>query len=171
MPLELQATRQPQLLGLPDGVEGVRATLEIMARLVRAARVSPGVRNTAISLTRSVANEDFFGEISELHCFVRDQIRYVGDVNDVETLQTPEETMRVGAGDCDDKSVLLAALLESIGHPSRFAAVAFAPDAFEHVLVETRLGSDGKWIPLETTKPVEVGWYPEGVVSKMVRHI
>lgn len=165
----LQAPPQGQLLGLPDGVEGVRATLEIMARLVRAARINPGIRNTAIALTRGLADEDFLGEISELHRFVRDEIRYVQDVNDVETLQTPEETLRVGAGDCDDKSTLLSALLESIGHPARFAAVAFSPDAFEHVLVETKLGE--KWLPLETTKPVNVGWYPDGVVSKMLRHI
>lgn len=170
---QLQAAPRAQLLGLPDGVEGVRATLEIMARIVRASRVDPGIRNTALALTRHAGNfgeeENFFAEIEALHRFVRDNIRYVMDVDEVETVQTPDVTLRLEAGDCDDKSVLLASLLNAVGHPARFAAVAFAPDAFEHVLVETKLGD--KWLPLETTKPVQVGWYPEGVVSKMLRHI
>lgn len=158
-----------QLLAIPDGPEGVRVTLEVMRRLAREARLDPAIQRLAIELTSDVANEDFYGEIEALHAFVRDEIRYVQDVNDVETLRLPMETLELRAGDCDDKSVLLAALLESIGHPARFVALAFEPDLFEHVLVETKLGN--RWLPLETTKEVAPGWEPEDVVSRMRRHI
>lgn len=161
-----------QLIGIPDGPEGVRITLEVMRSFARLARINPDVRGLAIQLTQGVTPDDELGEIAALFMFVRDRIRYVQDVNEVETVQTPEVTLEVGAGDCDDKSTLLAALLESIGHPARFAAVAFAPDAFEHVLVETRFNWRGQdWLPLETTKQVPLGWYPDGVVSKMVRNV
>lgn len=88
------------------------------------------------------------------------------DIRGVETLHTPEVLLKQQAGDCDDKSVLLAALLESIGHVTRFVAVGFLPGVYSHVLVEVLLG--GEWVPLETTEPVEVGWYPANVRERMV---
>jgi transglutaminase-like putative cysteine protease len=160
------------LLGIPDGPEGIRATLEIMRRLVRDARKTRDVRELALSLTAPTGSgngKNYFGEVQALTSYVRDQIRYVQDVNEVETISPPSEVIRLGAGDCDDKAILLAALLESIGHPARFVALAFVPDLFEHVLVESKIGQT--WMPLETTEEVPPGWYPEGVIGRMVRHI
>jgi len=169
----MQALAASSLLGIPDGPEGIRQTLEMMRRAALAARVNPAIRELAVRLTNDLRDEDFRSEIERLFLFVRDQIRYVQDINDVETVQTPDYTLALGAGDCDDKATLLAALLESIGHPARFAALGFAPDQFEHVLVETRLGRG--WLSLETTpvngQPAALGWYPPGVVSKMLRHV
>jgi transglutaminase-like putative cysteine protease len=167
-----RAANSGQLLAIPDGPEGVRVTLEIMARLAREASLEPAIQGLAIELTQGVRNEDFYGEIAALHAFVRDEIRYVQDVNGVETLRPPLDTLALGAGDCDDKSVLLAALLESIGHPARYTAVAFEPDLFEHVYVESRFDWRGrKWLPLETTKEVPPGWEPEGIVGRMCRRV
>jgi transglutaminase-like putative cysteine protease len=169
----MQALAASSLLGIPDGPEGIRATLEMMRRAALAAKINPAIRELAVRLTNDLQDEDFRGEIERLFIFVRDQVRYVQDINNVETVQTPDYTLSIGAGDCDDKATLLASLLESIGHPARFAALAFAPDQFEHVIVETRLGP--RWIPLETTpvegKPAPLGWYPPDVISKMLRHV
>lgn len=110
-------------------------------------------------------------EIERLWSFVRNQIRYVKDVHGVETVQTPEQTIRLGQGDCDDKSTLLCAMLLSIGHPCRYAAMAFLPAKFSHVLVETRVGRqryNSKWIPLETTEVKPFGWYPKRPHDRMV---
>src|SRR5438105_1214620 len=99
-----QATlRRPslgQLLAIPDGPEGIRVTLEAMRRLVRVARVNPDIQALAIHLTAGLPNEDFYGEIERLFTFVRDQIRYVQDTNDVEVLRAPQDTLDLGAGDC-----------------------------------------------------------------------
>jgi len=94
-----------------------------------------------------------------LYRFVRDSIRYVQDVNEIETVQEPQKTLEFGAGDCDDKATLLAALLESIGHPTRFVAIGFEPGIFSHVYVESRIGDS--WVAMETTEPVEMGWEPD----------
>ncbi len=102
-------------------------------------------------------------EIERLWRFVRDQIRYVRDVHGVETVQTPERTLQIGQGDCDDKATLLAAMLESIGHPARYVALAFQPSNFSHVLVETKVGRGPRatWIAMETTELKPFGWYPK----------
>lgn len=138
---------------LPDGVEGVRATLRIMTRLARDGKTV--VRPVALQLTQNLKQRDFGAEIDALFDFVKNRIRYVRDIHQIETLQAPERTLQLKAGDCDDKAVLLAALLESIGHPARFHAIGFRPQHFQHVYVETKIG--GGWIPLETTEDWEPG--------------
>lgn len=165
--------RRPMTLGMvPSGDPGIAGTLRRMVRLTREGKKDPGVRQVAAQLVRDLPQYDTLGEIRALHAFVRDSIRYTNDIRGVELLQTPRATLEMGVGDCDDKSVLLASLLESIGRPTRFVAVAFPPgNAFSHVLVETRFGSSGKWLPLETIKPVEVGWYPPGVSRRMTAHV
>jgi transglutaminase-like putative cysteine protease len=99
-----------------------------------------------------------------LHQFVRDNIRYVGDVTNVETVQSPVVTLQMMAGDCDDKATLLCALLESIGHPTKFVAVGITPNQYDHVFCEVCIM--GHWIPLETTEPVDMGWSPRPCVIR-----
>lgn len=151
---------QMVLMGIPSGREGVAATLRLMSRLVEQGKKTPAVRSTALQLTRYLPQKDYRAEISALHAFVRDRIRYTRDIRNVETLHTAEQVLLQGQGDCDDKSILLASMLESIGHPTRFIAVAFKPGRFSHVLTEVRPGNSGPWIALETTEPVGVGWRP-----------
>lgn len=153
------------LQAIPDGKAGTVATLKIMKELVKAGKTTLPVRNLALSLISGLPQKDYFNELKVLHRFVRDNIRYVRDVHGVETVQTPDVTLALRAGDCDDKSVLLAALLESIGHPTRFVAIGFKPDDFVHVYVENRVGT--AWVPAETTEPVDVGWSPKNIVSRI----
>lgn len=155
---------------IPGGDPGVAKTLQVMRDLVRTWRVHPMVRNLAKQITRACPPEGWACEVATLHAWVRDQIKYVRDVYDVETVQAPDVTLRDRSGDCDDQSVLLAALLQSIGHPVRFAALGFHPGApFSHVLCEARIG--GYWRPCETTRPWRVGQYPTGVKRRYFQHV
>jgi transglutaminase-like putative cysteine protease len=120
------------------------------------------VRHLALSLTTrgfggsdGLAQKDFTGESRRLFEYVRDEIRYVKDIDGIETLHPAEFVARQRAGDCDDKSILLAALLLSIGHTPRFIAVAFDPDEFSHVWVQDYL--EGDWVDLDPTEPIEMG--------------
>lgn len=155
-------------MAIPNGSAGTRETLKLMSGLVRQSKKSLQIRMLALRLVGERRQKDWFGEVRDIHAFVRDRIRYVKDIRGVETLQTPEKTLEIGQGDCDDKSSLIAAMLESIGHPTRFVAVGFDGASFAHVLVETKIGN--KWVPLETTEPVGLGWFPRGVNLTMRWH-
>lgn len=154
------------LQAIPDGKAGTVATLKIMKQVANAGKTSLPIRNLAVSLTNHIAQKDYFNEVKAIHKFVRDQIRYVKDIRGVETVQTPDVTLSLRSGDCDDKSVLFASLLEAIGHPTGFVAIGFKPDDFVHVYPITRIGT--RWVPAEVTEPVELGWSPNGVVSRLV---
>jgi transglutaminase-like putative cysteine protease len=170
--------RPKAILGsLPGGEPGTRETLRIMRDLVKASVRSPDqvIRSKALSIVENLPTRNWMGEIRALQEFVRDAIRYVGDPVDIELVQTPEQTLSMGQGDCDDKSTLLAALLHSIGHPARFVAIGFdgPNNGFSHVLVETKIANtrdDARdWMPLETILPDKpAGWYPAGVTNRYI---
>lgn len=167
--MQLAQPRQQFLQEIPSGSAGTAETLRLMRSLVQRYKRSPQVRETALELLAAVRPKDWRGEIDALFKFVRDSIRYTRDIRGLETLQTPPVTLEVAAGDCDDKSTLLAALLESVGHPTRFVAVGFrSPDSYSHVYVETRIGT--RWMPLDPTVEHELGWMPRTPVARMVFH-
>lgn len=157
------------LQAIPDGAEGIRATLKAMSHITKAFKASPYIRELALSLTADLPPKKWLAEAARIHNYVRDNIRYIKDIRGIETIQTPVQTLRLGQGDCDDKSTLVAALLESIGHPTRFVAVGFNGDGrYVHVFPQTKIG--GKWITLETTEPWPLGRHPRGVKDSMTQH-
>lgn len=148
-----------------------------MRNLVHSGKKSPRVRQTAVLLTQNLPQKDHEEEIKVLYRFVRDRIRYVRDVRGVETLHTADRILENKQGDCDDKSILLASLLESLGHTTRFTAIGFSPSkklfgkmtspGYSHVLPEVLL-RNGDWLALETTEPVGLGWFPNKAQSLLI---
>jgi transglutaminase-like putative cysteine protease len=166
-----------RLEGINNGTLGVKDTLAEMRNFARASVRDPQqiVRELTLSLVLNLPERDYGAEITALHAFVRDNIRYVQDPEDLELVATPEKTLEYRQGDCDDKSTLLAAMLTSINHPARFAAIGLNGQPFSHVLVETKIRNTGDdrrdWLPLETILKVPAGWWPDGVTSKYVMKI
>lgn len=127
------------------------------------------IRGLAQTLVSDLpGHKNWTGQIKALHGFVQDNVQYVRDVRGVETLATPLKTLETMQGDCDDQATLLASLLESIGHPTRFVAMkhsTFGP--YVHVYTETKIGD--KWYPLETTEKFPAG-FPMKNAGVMVEH-
>lgn len=142
-----------------------------MVKIVRQGRKDAGIWKLSREIVHSVPAKDFRGQVDRLFHWVKQHIRYVNDIRDVETLATPQATLEVKSGDCDDMATLLASLLESVGHPTRFVALAFHHQPnFSHVLTETRLGS--KWLSLDpTVAQATVDWKPRDATRVMVMHV
>jgi transglutaminase-like putative cysteine protease len=139
-----------------------------MSRMVTAAKSRLAVRELAQRIIAPLPNKAYPDEAKALQNWVRDNVRYTRDVNGVETLQTPEATLRTMQGDCDDHAILLASLLESVGHPTRFRAIAAGSPTFNHVFTETRIGP--KWLSVETTEPWPMGYLPGNIRKSMYEH-
>lgn len=143
---------------IPDGIPGIRATLVAMKKLAIEGKQSIPVRMLALSIVSGLPGKDFVAEIKSIHSWVRNNIRYVKDILDVETLHTAEKMLEIRQGDCDDQSILIASLLGAIGHQTRFVAISMRPGKFSHVYTEVKYRD--KWLPVETTEPVAAGWQP-----------
>jgi transglutaminase-like putative cysteine protease len=154
---------------IPNGWQGTRATLRIMSRMVRHFKKDIQIRSLAQNIVSDVpGHKNWTAQIKSLHAYVRDNVQYVRDVRGIETLATPIKTLETMQGDCDDQAVLLASLLESIGHPTRFVAMkhsTFGP--YVHVYTETKIGAN--WYPLETTEKFAAG-KPMRNAGVMVEH-
>lgn len=158
------------LENIPDGYKGTRCVLKRMAFLVsgREGKTHPAIRSLAVDLASQCPQKHLLCEIVQIHRFVRDDIRYIKDIDGVETLHSPLRVLQYRAGDCDDKTILTSALLAAIGFKVRIVAVG-PPGIFCHVLPEVFLY--GKWVPLETTEPVKPGWYPKNYTNRMLENI
>lgn len=143
-----------RLVELGEGPQIVDRFMGELQRFKRSPADMPRVRSVALNLVRDAAPNDDLEEIRRVWQYVRDAIRYVKDVRDVDTIQTPRTTLDTMQGDCDDKSLLLSAMLESIGYATRFAVSATVPTGtYNHVFVEAFVPRFGRWIPLETSVP------------------
>jgi transglutaminase-like putative cysteine protease len=139
-----------------------------MKRLVNSDRgkASGLIRQQAIEIIRNVPPKKR-GEIAHaVWAWVKANIAYIRDTNGMEQIHYPEQVLKQRAGDCDDHSLLLASLLESVGIRTRFKAVGFRPGSISHVYTQAHIGPH--WISLETTEPVSMGWQPPGIVEKMI---
>lgn len=153
------------IVQLAGGLAGIQQTLAYMRQMVNEGRVDPQIRQAATSAVFLTPEKDEFSEIEAIFNYVRDNIRYVKDVHQVETLSTAAKTMQGRIGDCDDQTVLLAAMLEAVGYPTRFAVAAYRSGNFEHVYLQV-LGH-GQWISLDPTENQVMGWEPPGATKMM----
>lgn len=140
----------------PNGVGGVLATMRLMGKLVRRYKTDPNIFRLARQITANIPQKDYEGEAAAVLKFVQNKIRYVKDVRGVETVQTPLKTLEYQCGDCDDKTLLFCALMESLGHHCRFTVTGQSQKSFCHIYPEVLLSGKG-WLPAETTERWELG--------------
>lgn len=149
---------------LPGGFRGTDATVLRMAKAAmgKYGARSPKIRAAAINIIRGagIRQKDYHAEAMALANWVKAEqnIRYIKDVYGQETLSYPEETLfNTRAGDCDDQGALLAALLGSVGIPTRFKVIGVTPLQYSHVYLQAK--PKDRWItmdPIMSDKPV--GW-------------
>lgn len=161
--------RRAALSGIPDGQAGSIATMRAMRQLVRDAVRDPGqqIRESALSILRGV--NTFSDQARAIQQWVQRNIEYRRDPPDLELVQTPQVTLQLRAGDCDDQSVLTAALLQSTGHPTQFIAVGMDGAPLTHVLVQTLIGTS--WVAVETIENRPMGWMPKGITSYYIQKV
>jgi transglutaminase-like putative cysteine protease len=154
------------LAAIPPGDDGIAATLSLMARIARAYSKLPQFYVLAREITRDVESKDAFGEATAIYDFVRENVRYTGDIEGVESVQTPDRTLDLASGDCDDQSIMVATLALSLGLKARFQAAGLRGGDLEHVWPEIAIGDS--WYAVDTTEPGGVGWRPPGITKRLI---
>ena len=156
---------------IPKGALGTQQTVEHVQALIRAGAKDFYVRQKSIDilLEKHVKPKDYLGEIKALFEWVQQHIRYTKDTFQVEVLHSARRMLELRAGDCDDMTILLGAMLEAIGHPVRLVIIGPDPhrqDLFTHIYIEAF--HKGRWIPLDATMPYQMGWGPRAWVRKVI---
>ena len=156
---------------IPQGYLGTRKTIQHVQALIRQGVKDFYVRQKAIDILfdKEIRAKDYLGEIKALFEWVQQSVRYTKDPFRLEVLHSARRILELRAGDCDDMTILLGAMLESVGHPIRLVIVGptqFRPHFFSHIYLEVYY--KGKWIPLDATMPFPMGWAPRTFVKKII---
>lgn len=159
-----------RILRIAPGARGTRETLSIMRGVSLEASKDPRLRQLGIRIVADFDPRNDRKRAGALLRWVQDQIRYVRDIRKCETIQTPQRTLLWKAGDCDDFSSLIAALLLALG----FVHVAFVAQkrepqgSYRHVFVvvwiEDPCSRKGLWYKMDGTskKPLSpMPWDPQ----------
>jgi Transglutaminase-like enzymes, putative cysteine proteases len=159
------------LESIPKGYLGTRKTLEHIQALIRQGVKDFYIRQKAIDILfeKGIRAKDYLGEIKALFEWVQQNVRYTKDPFRLEVLHSARRILELRAGDCDDMTIVLGAMLESIGHPIRLVIVGpapFRPDLFSHIYLEVYY--KGRWIPLDATMPFPMGWAPRTFVKQII---
>lgn len=132
---------------IPSGDPGTWATLEKMTEAARRGAADPRLPS---------------GTPAELGRWIGARWVFHPDPLGVELVRAPgihlDAIEREGRalGDCDDAATLAAAATLAQDYPTRFVVVAWSPGDFQHVFVEARDPSSGRWIELDPTRPDQV---------------
>lgn len=165
-------TLSGSVLRYSEGIRGVRETLAVMRAMVNEYRVNPRMRQAATCAIFLSPEKNDMHEIETLFNLVRDNVRYVRDICDVETLSTPDKTLEGLIGDCDDQTTLLCTLLESVGYKTRFVVAAYsAPNHYEHVYAQVFVPVFGDWINIDPTEREPIGYAPPNPFSLLIEKV
>lgn len=148
-----------ELMTLSDAVAGIdlgneHDLEEINSKedYVKRVEVSPALKTVTDRVVSAGCGSEKICQAKAAYYFVRDELNYVNDPNAYEYVKGPLESLQSTAGDCDDASVLLASMLNSIGVKTRFV---FMPG---HVYIEAdipeapqRYKQPSGWIVLDGT--------------------
>jgi Transglutaminase-like superfamily len=162
---------QVNLAFIPKGYLGTQTTLKHIQALIRAGAKDFYVRQKAIDilLEKAIKPKNYWGEIKALFEWMQRNVRYTKDPFRVEVLHSARRLLELRAGDCDDMTILLGSMLESIGHPVRLVVIGpdpLRPKLFSHIYLEAF--HQGQWIPLDATMPYAMGWEPRTVVKQVI---
>lgn len=115
----------------------VEQTTSIMNALVERHKTDVQVRIDVADIVRShrLRDGDVRGLCDAVYQWVRARVRYWKDTAGVETIQSPNITLALGIGDCDDLSVLAATILQAAGVKTNWLLIGYTADYPEHVCV------------------------------------
>lgn len=148
---------------IPKGRAGTLATALLMGRLIRQGARDFYVRQKAIDIFRrtGIPPKDRLGEVTALFEWVKRNVRYTRDIFHTELLHSARRMLEILAGDCDDMTILLGAMLMSTGHPVRIVLAGFKlnkPHSYTHVYPEAYVA--GRWLALDATLQRPIGFAP-----------
>lgn len=139
-----------------------QALVEHLARLYGGL---PHMRDCVAALLNlyHVAPRDERGMARAIWTWVTHNVRFLNEAGEV--VQTPAKTLRARFGDCDDRTSLVCAMLESIRIPWRTQLLSRNGVPY-HIWPQARVG--GRWIDLETSdERARFGEHPDALMRRI----
>ena len=132
------------------------------------------VRDLALQITRKIVKNSRTGHpdmrnfdalAKAIHDWIVRNIVYTRDNHGIERLQTPDATILLKSGDCDDMVTLGGSLLESLGVPTRIKLIGQQVGSFTHIYLEYQ-NQYGEWKSFDPTLALYPGFkFPTSTIK------
>lgn len=157
---------------IADDDQGIAETVAYMNGLAVGDQGSgsPLIQQAAQMITAACAAADQECQRNAIFDWVKANIKFQNEEG--ELLQTPLSTMYdFRYGDCDDHSLLIAALLMSLGHQIQFRTVGVNGDnTLVHVYPLAYDTASGQWVALDTTVSESYPGWEAPSITRIVDH-
>jgi transglutaminase-like putative cysteine protease len=110
-------------------------------KLVEKSVMDPEMRKLSLKITSHCPERDGMCEAKAIYKYVKKHMRYTGDIapvkmssgetEGIDLYQSARRTLELGAGDCDDGSILVSTLLATSGITPRLRVTAEDPNGEE----------------------------------------
>lgn len=138
-----------------------------------AVMASPLVERTAAAIAADAPQGDFTAQLRNLYNFIAQRVRFRKDTFPTEHLRHPDQLLGMirehgmTSADCDDGTMLAAALARSLGWPAFFVVVGRRADGpLEHVLPAVAVqGVVLRMDPQHRRPPGTVPTYPRELIA------
>jgi transglutaminase-like putative cysteine protease len=129
----------------------------------------PRMRQIGLEVTRGCPARSDSCELNAIYEFVKQNVRYTGDITDKDTFQTAWRTLQMAGGDCDDAAILNAVLAMENGFQTRFRITSNTGATWDHIycLAGVPKNNPRQWVALDTTLP---GRHKFGVHPPQAKH-
>jgi len=148
--------------------------VELIAKNIQIGRVSEDIHIFAAqALTDRCAGRwcveprNWLGEVTQIANRITANVRYTLDTFGIDTYRTPQRTLQLAMGDCDDMAALGGAVLQAVGYPIMIKVIRMEgqPD-FHHIYLVVGLPPHDpeQWIAFDTTQAENpVGYEAAGI--------
>ncbi len=115
----------------------------------------PRMRQIGLACTQGCPGRGDMCELGAIFQFVKENIRYTGDITNKDTFQSAYRTLQLGGGDCDDMAVLNAVLAMENGFTTKFRITSNTGATWDHIycLAGVPKMQPRRWVALDTTLP------------------
>jgi len=139
-------------------LDNIQQEIDLLKSIVADAKKNPFFRQLSTQIINSFPcqHKNYDCYVYAIAKWVRENIKYIKDITGYETLQTPQNTLKIGGGDCDDHAILVATLLNAIGIKTTFKIVG-KNGKYKHIYVIATTPKGKKWV-VDTTE--ENFFYP-----------
>lgn len=124
----------------------------------------PIIRQLVSEILRGVTEKDYENELGAIFAWVRKNIRYTRDPHNVELFQKPSRIVEMGIADCDDLSILIGAMVQSIGYPVRLRVIGVQSADPEHIYPVAGVPPSEnekenlEWVAMDASVNEPMGW-------------
>jgi hypothetical protein len=142
--------------------DNIDSRIDLILDEIYLGKSDPAIRQLVGKILSNVEEKDYMGELQAIFNWVRKNIRYTRDPYNLELFQKPKRILELKTADCDDLSILIGSMVQSIGFALRLRVIGVESPEPEHIYpMVQNPDNENDWVAMDASVKEKMGWeYP-----------